>query len=139
MTTDTVCGRFAGEPKHRQWLDALLLTLGSCKSRQKSCHEEEGGEAKGMTGSKLLRRPLAGSVLRNEAYCLAWRDFLHRRLMTNTALPAMGVGQVCVLAVGTGAALSACPTFGGMAGYFFFCLKPISSLGSSCSFTNSFR
>jgi hypothetical protein len=87
MTTDTVCGRFAGEPKHRQWLDALLLTLGSCKSRQRNCHEEEGGEAKGMTGSKLLRRPLAGSVLRNEAYCLAWRDFLHRRLMTNTALP----------------------------------------------------
>jgi hypothetical protein len=65
----------AGEPKHRQWLDALLLTLGSCKSRQRNCHEEEGGEAKGMTGSKLLRRPLAGSVLRNEAYCLAWRDF----------------------------------------------------------------
>jgi hypothetical protein len=92
MTTDTVCGRFAGEPKHRQWLDALLLTLGSCKSRQRNCHEEEGGEAKGMTGSKLLRRPLAGSVLRNEAYCLAWRDFLHRRLMTNTAFPALGVG-----------------------------------------------
>jgi hypothetical protein len=44
-----------------------------------------------MTGSKV-RRPLAGSVLRNEAYCLAWRDFLHRRLMTNTAVPALGVG-----------------------------------------------
>jgi hypothetical protein len=30
-------------------LDALLLTSGSCKSRQRSCHEEEGGEASTVT------------------------------------------------------------------------------------------
>jgi hypothetical protein len=46
----------AGEPKHGQRSDALLLTLGSGISRQKSCHEEEGGEAKGMTGSLDLWR-----------------------------------------------------------------------------------
>jgi len=40
----------AGEPKYRQRLDAMLLIEGSCMSRQNSCHEEEGGEEKGMTG-----------------------------------------------------------------------------------------
>jgi len=35
--------------KHGQQLAVLLLTLGSCKNRQRSCHEEGGGTAKDMT------------------------------------------------------------------------------------------